>query len=129
MAQRRKVVVYSDVDIFLTKQTDGDITRDVNKDAIKNSLTNIVSTLQGSRRMLPEFATGFHKLLFEPIDEETARSIGEMLISAIKYWDDRLIINSLDIEPRYDENTYRCRLNFTTKSKNTMDSIDFVLSA
>ena len=124
-----RIVMFSDVDLSLVRQTDGDITRSINTDAIKNSLTNIVSTMQGSRRMLPEFAVDLHKLLFEPIDESTARSIGERLIGAIKYWDDRIHINSIDIQPRYAANEYKCRLNFTIKSRNTAESIDFVLKA
>ena len=41
--------VYSDVDIELTRQTDGDIQRDDDVEAVINSLNNIVATMQGSR--------------------------------------------------------------------------------
>ena len=121
--------IYSDVDISLPRQTDGDITRDIDTEAVKNSLKNIVNTMQGSRRMLPEFAVDIHRLLFEPIDPITARSIGERLLKTIKYWDDRVQVNNIDIEPRYDTNSYRVRLNFTVLSKTEEESIDFVLKA
>ena len=38
--------VWSDIDIELTRQTDGDITRNTDVNSIINSLTNIINTLQ-----------------------------------------------------------------------------------
>lgn len=37
-------------------------------------------TIQGSRRMIPEFAANLYYLLFEPLDEATASEIGETLL-------------------------------------------------
>jgi len=103
---------YSDIDIFLEKQTDGDVLRDTDYDAIKNSLWNIISTIQGSRRMLPTFAMDVHKLLFEPIDAVTAELIGNKLVESIEVWDDRVTIDGLEIQPFYDDNMYKCRMRF-----------------
>ena len=61
-------VYWSDADDSLTRQSDGDVQRDNDVDAIFNSLTNIILTVQGERRMLPTFASNVTKLLFEPID-------------------------------------------------------------
>jgi len=124
-----RTAVYSDVDINLTKQTDGDVTRVTEIDAVKNSLTNIMSTFQGSRRMLPEFAIAIHELLFEPIDDETARLIAERLLEGVEYWDDRIEVTGLDIEPMYDDNQYRIRLNFKILQREIIESIDFILKA
>lgn len=119
--------VYSDIDINLTKQTDGDILRDIEEDAIINSLINIINTMQGSRRMLPEFAIDIHRLLFEPIDEITGRNIGERMIEAINYWDDRVEIIGLEIEPKPDDSLYLCRLNFKIRAKKEIQTLDFIL--
>jgi len=120
-------VVYSDFDGEMTKQTDGDITKNTEFEAIKNSLTNIINTMQGSRRMLPEFATDLHRMLFEPIDDVTAQMIGERIIEGIRYWDDRVEVLGLDIEPRYDIAEYRCRLNVKIKTTREVRSIHFIL--
>lgn len=127
MAHFVKQAVYSDIDIELRKQADGDITRDLEEDAIINSLINIINTMQGSRRMLPEFAIDIHKLLFEPIDDVTARYIGERVLQAIEYWDERVEVVGLEIEPRYDQNEYRCRMNFKIRAANVIETIDFIL--
>ena len=124
-----RTAVYSDVDITLIQQTDGDISRVTEINAIKNSLNNIVSTMQGSRRMVPEFAISIHEILFDPMDEDTARIIGERILEGIEYWDDRIEITGIQIEPIYNLNEYRVRLNFKILQTDIIETINFVLSA
>ncbi len=119
--------VYSDVDMRLSKQTDGDIQRDNDVDAIINSLNNIVATMQGSRRMIPEFAQDIWALLFEPLDTETARMIGERLLEAIQVWEDRVEVTRIDINPDYDNNLFSLRMNFKIKTVEEEETIEFVL--
>lgn len=119
---------WADVDDSLTKQTDGDVLRDKDVSAIFNSVSNIVLTIQGERRMLPTFASNIYGLLFEPIDAVTARLIAEGLLEAIRVWEDRIEVTGFDIEPRPDDNFYRCRLNFTILGIEEAQSIDFVLT-
>jgi len=120
-------IVYSDFDINITRQTDGDLTKNTGFNAVKNSVTNIISTIQGSRRMLPEFAINIHRLLFEPIDEITAQVIAENVIEGINYWDDRIEVVGFDIEPRYDLGEYRCRMNAKIITSKEVETIDFIL--
>lgn len=120
--------VWSDVDNDLNKQNDGDV--DVQKDvqAIINSLTNIINTRPGSRRMLPTFASTSYWILFEPIDAETARRLAESILEAIEIWEDRISVTGFDIEPRPDQAMYRCRLSFTVRGSDKIEQVDFVLS-
>lgn len=120
---------YSDFDIELSRQTDGDVQRDTDVDAILNSLENIVATIQGSRRMLPEFAQDIHSLLFEPISDETARAVGNTILEGIRTWEDRVEVVGVDIEPKFDMNQYRIRLEFIIKPLEQEQIIDFVLFA
>jgi len=119
--------MYSDIDMELTKASDGDVTKDVDVDAVINSLTNIVSTLQGSRRMLPEFAQDLWGLLFEPMDKTTAKQLGQGLLEAIRNWDDRIQVDGIDIMPDYDEAQYKVQLNFTIKPIEREQSVEFIL--
>lgn len=121
-------VFYSDYDGFFTKQADGDVLRDTDVSAILNSLSNIILTIQGERRMLPTFASNISYLLFEPIDEITARLIAENLIDAIKVWEDRIDITGFDIEPLYDQNSYRCRINFNVVGSTETQTVNFILA-
>jgi len=121
-------VFYSDYDGSFTKQSDGDVEKDTDVDAIFNSITNIILTVQGERRMLPTFASNVKHLLFEPIDEISARQIAENLIDAIKIWENRIDITRFDIEPLYDQNAYRCRLNFTIIGSDEVETVSFILT-
>ncbi|MCK4500552.1 GPW/gp25 family protein, partial [Candidatus Babeliales bacterium] len=69
-------------------------------------------------------------MLFEPIDRETARRIAEAILEGIEIWEDRIEVTGFDIEPRHDQNMYRCRINFIVLGSNINkeQQIDFVLS-
>jgi phage baseplate assembly protein W len=119
---------YSDYDGRFTKQNDGDIQKDIDVEAVFNSIENIVLTTQGERRMLPTFASNIKRLLFEPIDETSARLIAEGLLDSIAIWEPRIKVTGFDIEPMYDENQYKCRLRFTLQNKEETEVIDFILT-
>lgn len=123
-----EVSFYSDYDGDFTKQSDGDVQRDTDVNAIFNSIRNIILTVQGERRMLPTFASNIAHLLFEPIDEITARMIAENLIEAIKIWENRINITGFDIEPMHDDNSYRCRLNFIIATSDDIETVKFILA-
>lgn len=119
---------WSDLDENYSRQSDGDIKVEVDVGAIFNSLRNIILTMQGQRRMLPTFATNIWGLLFEPIDDVTARLIAENLLEAIEVWETRIEVTGFDIEPRPDENYYRCRITFVILGRSDTQAIDFVLT-
>lgn len=119
--------IYSDINMELEKQTDGDITKNIDLDAVKNSLSNIINTSKGSRRMLPEFGSDVQKLLFEPLDEITARRIGENILNSVGMWEDRIEILGLHVHVNEDNNRYDCHLSFTLRGAQIEESIDFIL--
>jgi phage baseplate assembly protein W len=121
-------IFWSDFDDSFEKQADGDVQKDIDVQAIFNSLRNIILTIQGERRMLPTFASNLSQLLFEPIDDVTARQIAENLLSAIQIWEDRIEVTGFDIEAMHDQNQYRCRLKFNIVGSDEVETIDFVLT-
>ncbi len=123
-----KSYIWSDYDEELTKQNDGDIQQQIDVAALTNSINNIIKTRPGERRMLPTFATNLWNMLFEPIDNETARRIAEAVLEGIEIWEDRIEVTGFDIEPIYDQNLYRCRMLFIVIGSDVVQEIDFVLS-
>ena len=121
---------YSDFDIEFELQSNGDITLLTDLDSVFNSIKNLVLTNKGERRMLPSYGSNIQKLLFEPLDEITARRIGEELVGELKVWEDRITISSMDVEILYDENSYKIRLNFyISESLNQeIQTISFILN-
>jgi phage baseplate assembly protein W len=119
--------MYSDVDMELTRQTDGDVQKDTDTDAVINSLNNIIATLQGGRRMIPEFAQDVWSLLFEPLDDDTARMIAERILDAIRIWEDRVEVITINIDTDFDANLYNLRLEFIIKPLEEIKAVKFVL--
>lgn len=120
--------IYSDFDIELPKQNDGDIQRDIDIEAVKNSIQNIFTTRQGTRRMLPEFAAPYNHILFEPMDDYTAHRLGNMLVDGIQKWDDRVIIENLNVNSNYDQMRYECILTFRIESLEESQTVKFILA-
>jgi len=118
---------WKDIDITLEKKRDGDIRDFSHVDAISSSISNIFTTLKTTRRMRNEFANNLWNLLFEPIDKITASQIGEILLSAISRWEDRVIIDNLHITPQPDRNYYHIRLRFRLKNSDEIHEMEEVL--
>lgn len=122
--------VWKDIDVWLRQKRDGDIMEMHDVNAVKNSLYNILLTRPGSRRMLPEFASLLYELLFEPMDELTTQKLRECIFNSIQKWEDRIIIQSLDVVPNYDTATYSVSLLFKLRSADSeVYSFNQILSA
>ena len=109
--------IYSDVNIELNQQTDGDVEKNIELDAIHNSLANILSTRKGSRRMLPQFGTNLELLLFEPMDSLTSKKIGTTILSGIEAWEDRIVIDNINVNADYDNLQYNVDISYHIKNQ------------
>lgn len=118
-----KNYIYSDFNGDLSKQNDGDVQLNTDINSIKNSLKNIMMTMIGSRRMLPEFGSNFHKLLFEPMDDFTARRIGKEFLSSIERWEPRINIENINVASNYDNNQYEITVTFSVKGSINRDTL------
>jgi len=61
------------------------------------------------------------------MDEVTARLLAERMIEAINMWDDRVIVEGLDIEMDHDNNQYNCTMSFKIRETNETEVIEYVL--
>jgi len=126
-----QTIIYSDIDIELSQANDGDVLKDINEDAVINSIINIINTIKGSRRMLPDFAADIQRILFEPIDTRTANVIRNKMYNNIIKWDNRVNISKILISPNYDRNMYECLMEFSIVGLTIDDTrtLKFVLRA
>lgn len=116
-----------DLDLTLSKKTNGDINEFEGIAAVKSSLTNIFETLQGRRRMRPRFASTIYELLFEPLDEITAAEIGESLLEGVERWDNRVEVVNVNVYPNHDQNRYDVRMTFRLKNSSQIEDITTIL--
>ena len=121
--------MWKDIDIQLRQQQDGDIRVMTEEEAITNSLYNIFTTMQGSRRMRPTFPFPLHNVLFDQVDVETAGQVGGMLVDAIHAWDDRIDITNVHVNSNEDANSYEVSLTFTVKNSSQEPQVfNFILN-
>jgi hypothetical protein len=120
---------YSDVDgRYLRNAQTSDLTKSVDLDALRNSVKNILLTRKTERRMMPLFGASLEQLLFEPIDELTAKKLGSAMIDELTYWEPRVIVTNIDITADPDKMRYDVILEYYVQSPNiTNDTISFVL--
>ncbi len=107
---------WKDFDITLHTKQDGDVNDFIDEKAVMSSLGNIFRTLQGSRRMLPAFAMNLYKLLFELIDHQTARDIGNIIVGTIAQWEDRAVLKKVRVIPDDINNKYDIRIEFVVRN-------------
>ncbi len=121
--------IYSDVDgRYLRNVQTSDLTKSVDLNALRNSVKNILLTRKTERRMMPLFGASLEQLLFEPIDELTAKKLGSAMIDELTYWEPRVIVTNIDITADPDKMRYDVILEYYVQSPNiTSDTISFIL--
>lgn len=75
-------------------------------DKIKANLICILLTNPGERCMLPNFGTPLREVLFDQNDEILAEKVRQMIITSIKKWEPRIVINGIDISSNYEEEEF-----------------------
>jgi len=123
--------IYSDINSEFKKDIKtNDLVKDYDKDAIRNSVRNILMTKKMERRMMPQFGASLEQLLFEPIDNFTAKKIGSIIIEEITYWEPRISISNVTVQSNIDDMMYQIKLEYNIKTVSGIntDEIEFVLS-
>lgn len=118
--------VYRDINSNLllnSNKTDVVTNDDVN--AVFGSIKNIFDYKPGERILEPEFGMNFGGLLYEPMNENTANTLGMTIHNTLKRWEPRIILGPIDIVPDFDDNTYYITVNFSIKSVKTNENYQF----
>lgn len=87
-----------------------DIGVDYNQNAIANSLRNLFTTVPGQRFLFPLYGVDLRRFLFQPINEVTARAIGETITRAIESFETRIKIQACNVTGYPDDNQYEVQL-------------------
>lgn len=121
---------YTDIDINLARQKDGDIQLLIDLEAIKVNIMNIVRTMQGSRRMKPNFCFGPSDFLFEQMTQNSAINIGNAILSSIKEYEDRVDITNVNVEGNLSTGFYNITISYKLKAygaTNDVFTLSFIL--
>lgn len=105
-------------DLFETLGPDGSgaLRKVVNVDSVKTSIHNILTTYQGERIMLPEFASRLRSMVFEPLNNTLVNMLSDEIKDVIERWDPRVSVNGLSFKQDTDNNYCQITVNFNLTS-------------
>jgi phage baseplate assembly protein W len=86
-----------DFDYLPKIEPKGDFKRIEGINAIINSWNNILLTPKRSYPYDPEYGSNLYRLVFDPVDDETAQKIIDEVVLAIELYDDRATIDDIKI--------------------------------
>lgn len=81
--------------------------------AIKKSVENLLTTYPGERFFNPNIGSRVTQLLFEPIDFINATSIREEIEYTINAFEPRVLLNSVNVGPNYDDDGYDVEIDYS----------------
>lgn len=84
---------------------DADISPIYDEDVIRTSLFNLFNTSKGQRFLFPEYGVDIRKYLFMPLDEATARMLGDDIRLAITRFEKRVSVLKVNVDLYNDEQT------------------------
>lgn len=117
---------YKDVTADLSKTYNNrDIAVSIDYQAVQNGINNMFLFIQGERILLPDFGNTIYKYLYEPINDSTAASIINEIKDMFEKWEPRVTINSVNVIPKPDLNTYSIQILYSVPSLNNEQILAF----
>ncbi len=92
------------------------------EDDIRSSLEILLSTDVGERVMQPKYGCNLHRLIFEPVDTTLQAYIKDLVKTAILYFEPRIILNDVILNPRVLEGLIEIDIHYTVATTNTRNN-------
>lgn len=98
------------------------------KNAITQSIINLLLTQQGERAFQPRLGSSIYRTLFEPLDFGTAALIRGEVYGVLERYEPRILIVKLVVVPNFDSNGYDIELVYAIKGReDTPVAVEFFL--
>ena len=94
-------------------------------EAIKNNLINYFLTNPGEIPLNPTFGGGLRSFIFQQISENSLDGLKENVSLKLETYFPNVIINSLDVLKRDDENSVVVQLKYSIANSNINDNLTF----
>jgi len=101
------------IDEFDYHQISDSNTSRLDKEAVNNALTNLMTFKPGDYILQPDFGNILYQYLYEPINGYMAEKISYTLRKMIYDWEPRISILDIKIAPDMDNNSYEIRVYYT----------------
>lgn len=107
--------IWSDLDHRLIQDSEGNLKKVINVQAVLTSIDNILRTYRGERVMLPEFASNLRSIVFESMNETILDFISRDIKDTIERWDDRVIVSQVKFLAEPDQSAISLTVLFGIK--------------
>ncbi len=109
----RNLRQYSDLDLFFSKKnSDSDISKVTDVQAVKRSIRNLVLLNHYEKPFHPEIASGIREMLFELMTPITAIVLTRKIEDVIKNFEPRARLVGVSAFPDLERNAYEVKIEF-----------------
>ena len=120
-------IIYSDLDMTLTRGSSNDIVPLTDIDAIKNSIRNLVLCSTYDRPFEPYLGTRLRGLLFENVTPLTAIAVKDEILNVIRKYESRISTVNVNLIDMADENAYHVTVEFAINNQNPQ-TVEFIIN-
>lgn len=128
MAILKPTRLYKDIDLSFSQNPN---TKDVNKkidvQAVKQAIKILVNTQFYERPFNPKFGSQVRALLFDLMDEQTARILATTLQLAIENFEPRARVEEIICRPNFEQNSYDIQILFFVVGVREQQNLELVL--
>ena len=109
----RNLRQYADIDLFFSKKnSDSDINKVTDVQAVKRSVRNLVLLNHYEKPFHPEIGSGIREMLFELMTPVTAIVLTRKIEDVIKNFEPRARLVGVSAFPDLDRNAYEVKIEF-----------------
>ena len=120
---------YSDFSASFSRNViTNDVVRLNDIDAVKRSVKNLIVTDKYERLLDPELGAGISELLFEQMTPLTTVALRETIIQTLNQYEPRINIDTIDVTPDYDRNSYFISIAFSLVRNEQAGTVEFLLN-
>lgn len=120
--------VYADVtSSFAFHPTKLDLLMDVNEEAVKQSIKNILLTNRGERLFNPTFGSDLRSILFENFSPQTESQLKEYIEMSVNNYEPRAALIDVVVQAIPDLNAYSATIVFSVINKAEPITLEFLL--
>lgn len=90
---------------------------------VRQSILIILDTEPGERVMRPDFGCGLRRYLMEPNTPATRAAIAREIETALRAWEPRIVVGTVDVTPTADPGTVFVSISYTLTRDQSIDAI------
>ena len=99
-------------------------------DQVRSNLKNLLLTKRGERILQPEFGSGLHDLLFNPLTDKFEEDLENTINDAVAKWLPYVIVEDINVDiskEQTDNNQAKVSLKFKQEGDQTLDTLTFLV--